>query len=62
LSLPDPSELRKQLLSPRCDIHYGKGVVMSPETKAEDEQIAVFPMGVKPEAISVIDGEAIFQE
>ena len=59
---PDPDRLRAELLSPRCDIHYGKGMTVSTETKAEDEIIATFPMGLKPEAISVIEGDLIFQE
>ncbi|MBI3557766.1 MAG: insulinase family protein [Deltaproteobacteria bacterium] len=57
----DPEEFKKQILSPRCDIHYASGVEKPGEVLAEDKVIAAYPMGLKPENIQIVTSESVFE-
>ncbi len=57
----DPEEFKKQILSERCDIHYGSGVEKPADVLAEDKLIAAFPLGLKAENIQIITSESVFE-
>jgi zinc protease len=58
----DPEKFKKQILSPSCDVHYGPGVEKPKEVLAEDKEIAVYSLGIKPERITVVEAESVFTE
>ena len=57
-----PEDFKREILSPRCDIHYAPGVEKTADILAEDKMISEFSLvalGLKPESISIVDAESL---
>lgn len=57
---PDPDRFKTLIQGPRCDITYAPGIKKPPEVLKEDAVISTYSLGLKPENISVVDSEDLF--